>query len=129
MIKRNCTATLITLLSALPSFAFAVTTEGFPSVLSNASGATSPQTPGFYGAFENVVGWIFVFAIVFGSLMFIVAGILYVTAGGDQLKKVKASKLVMSIMIGVAVAALAWALVNAVGNYFVDERFIGPNAL
>lgn len=74
--------------------------------------------------FQNVIGWVFVVAIALAVLVLIVAGIMYMTAGGDQAKASKAMKLVMYALIGVAIAALAWALINVIGNYFVGTKLI-----
>jgi len=78
----------------------------------------------WYDIFQDVIGWIFVVAIVLGVLMLIIAGIMYMTAGGNQEKASKAVKMVMYALVGVAIAGLAWALVNVVGNFFLGEKLI-----
>jgi len=113
------------LVSPLSALAFSITTLTTVTLGSSAiprKGPTSVNT--YFQIFQNVVGWVFVAAMVLGVLILIIAGIIYMTAGGDQAKASKAMKMVMYALIGVAVAALAWALVNVVGAYFIGSRLI-----
>jgi len=131
MIRKNSVTFILLLLSILPAPVFAfLSSSSAPPVSLNAPRGIPTGGPtkllSFYYIFQNVVGWLFVIAMVLGVLMIIVAGIMYITAGSDETKAGKAMKVVMYALIGVAVAALAWSLVNVVGNYFLNQRLIAP---
>lgn len=74
---------------------------------------------------QNIVGWLFSIGIVGGIGALIVAGILFMTAAGDPQRISKATRMAIYTLIGVAIIALAWSLVNVVGNYFFGTRLIG----
>ena len=84
-----------------------------------------PQTLAqWFLIFQDIIGWVFVIAVLLAVLTLIIAGIMYITAGGNQEKASKAAKMVMYALVGVAIAGLAWALVNVVGNFFLGKQLI-----
>lgn len=73
----------------------------------------------FIDILQNILGWAFAFAVVIGVAMLIVAGIMYITAGGTG-KAGLAAKLMIFAIVGIAVAGFAWAIVNVVQNIFFE---------
>ncbi|MBI3335193.1 MAG: hypothetical protein HY001_01715 [Candidatus Portnoybacteria bacterium] len=74
----------------------------------------------FIDILQNILGWAFAFAVVIGVAMLIVAGILYITAGGMGKAKMAASLMIFAI-VGIAVAGFAWAIVNVLQNIFFEN--------
>lgn len=75
-------------------------------------------------ALVDAVGWLFVFAIVAGVGMLIVAGIIYIFGRGDAKAAQVATRMVIYAAVGIAITALAWSIVNLVGNFFVGAPLV-----
>ena len=77
-----------------------------------------------FSILKNAVGWLFAVGIVGGVAALIAAGILFLTAAGDPQRIGKATRMVLYALVGVAIIALAWSIVNIVGNFFVGGKLI-----
>lgn len=73
------------------------------------------------GKLTDLSGWMLAFAIVGGVIMIIVSGIAYVFSRGDPAQAGKALKILMYSIIGVAIAALAWAIINIVSHFLTGN--------
>lgn len=73
---------------------------------------------------QDVVGWLFTIAIIVGVAILIIAGIIYITSGGNTGRTGTAGKMVVYAIVGIAVAALAWAIVNLTGGFFIDRTLV-----
>ncbi len=78
----------------------------------------------WFDILQDVVGWAFVIAIILAVLALIIGGIMYITSGGSPERAGTAVKIIIYAIVGVAVVALAWSLVQVVGNFFIDEALV-----
>ena len=65
---------------------------------------------------ETIGNWIFTVLLVVAAVFLIVAGFMFVTAGGNPEAVTKARQMLINALIGVAIALLAKGLVLLVGN-------------
>gem|GEM_PF-2298847 len=79
-------------------------------------GTGLPESPTATGIIENVFFWILMLVGLLGVFGFAWAGILYLTAGGndDQIKKAK--KAMLNSAIGIVVALAGLVAINAAQN-------------
>ena len=63
---------------------------------------------------ESIVKWLVTFLVVFSSIFIVAAGFNYVTSGGDKDKIDKAKTQLTYGLVGVGIAALAYALPRVV---------------
>lgn len=77
-----------------------------------------------YYIVQDVVGWLFVFGMIAGVGTVIVAGIMFLTAGGNSQRVQLATRMLLYALVGVAIIALAWASVNTIGRFFLGNRLI-----
>jgi len=68
--------------------------------------------------FSAVFNAAVVFAVVFVFGMLILGGYGWITAGGDKAKVEEARTRITNALIGLAIVASAWALINIIGNFF-----------
>ena len=117
----------LSLLLPLPVLAIGGTSFGSTPeepTISDVQPSTGPTTiKDWFGILVDVVGWIFTVTIVVGVAALIIGGLMYITAGGGDRAKT-AGKLIIYAVVGIAVAALAWAIVNLVGNFFVGGTLL-----
>lgn len=78
----------------------------------------------WFNILQDVVGWLFVIAIILAVLALIIGGIMYITSGGSPDRASTAVRIIIYAIVGVAVVALAWSLVQVVGNFFIAERLV-----
>lgn len=64
--------------------------------------------------FTNIVKWLLLSLAFIGVIMIIYAGILWMTAAGNDEKVALAKKVITSVIIGLVVIFLAWAIVTFV---------------
>lgn len=84
-----------------------------------------PQTlKEVFDIMQDIVGWLFVIGIIAGVGIIILAGIVYLFSSGDPDRARTATRMLVYAIIGIAIVALAWAIVNTVGNFFVAERIV-----
>ncbi len=77
-----------------------------------------------FNIIQDIVGWLFVVGIIVGLGVIILAGIVYFFSGGNPDRARTATNMLLYAIIGVAIVALAWAIVNTVGNFFVAKRIV-----
>lgn len=72
---------------------------------------------------QNVINFlIFKLAAPLAAIMFIYAGFLYVTNGGDESKVKRAHEIFWAVFIGLVIALAAWLVVK-----FILDFFLGAN--
>lgn len=64
----------------------------------------------------NIVKWLLGFVGALAVLMIIVAGIMYITAAGDEGRVDKAKSYLVYAIVGLVVALLGYAIVVTIGN-------------
>jgi hypothetical protein len=87
-----------------------------------AVGETSPQKPtavistgaDLISLISNIGNWVFAIVLAVASVFLIVAGFMFVTAGGNPENVNKARQMLVSALIGVAVAIGALGLVQVI---------------
>ena len=62
----------------------------------------------------NIIKWLLLSLAFIGVIMIIYAGVLWMTAAGNEEKVVLAKKVISSVIIGLVVIFLAWAIVTFV---------------
>jgi hypothetical protein len=86
--------------------------------IKNVGGTDSGLTDkGIFGAnsiVSNVINIILYIVGIVAVIMLIVGGIMYATSAGDEKKVTTAKATIVAALIGLAVAILAWTLVNFV---------------
>lgn len=65
-----------------------------------------------------VFGWLFAGAMVLGVIFAVMAGIQYITAGGNPEKATKANKTLLYAVVGLAIALLAKGVPTIVASFF-----------
>jgi len=104
-----------TFLTALIIFAFLFPLSVFAYDLIVPSGSSYglPESK-IENVLENIIKWVVGFIILIAILMIVWAGINYMTAAGDQNKVETAKKILTYAIIGLLIAALAYAIVNLI---------------
>lgn len=93
----------------------AVKTEGIGGIFSIGTG----QADGFTtieGAVGTVLGWFLWLAGILAFAYLVYAGILYITANGNDEQAKKGQKGIINAVIGIIVIALAYTIINVVLN-------------
>jgi len=91
-----------------------------PAMVS-AQGYAQPTNPGgmpdsdINDVITNVLNWFLGFLAVLSILMIVIAGIMYITSGGDEGRVDKAKSWLTYSIIGLVVALLGFVIVKAVG--------------
>lgn len=67
---------------------------------------------------RTVLLWLLAIVAILGIIGFVVAGVLYVTAAGDEDQIAKAKSTMMYSIIGVIVALLGYIVVTQIGQIF-----------
>ncbi len=65
-------------------------------------------------SFTNIVKWLLLSLGLIGVIMIIYAGVLWLTAAGNEERITTAKKTITTVIIGLAVILLAWAIVTFV---------------
>ena len=111
--KKVLSALVLTSLLVMPAIGLAAyepTTEGMETPEELIS------TPGdIIDLIDNIGNWIFTIVLSLAAIFLIVAGWLFVTAGGNPENVAKARQMLINALIGVAVALGAKGLVAVVG--------------
>lgn len=105
--KKSIAALLACLIMALPVVA-----------LAQYAAPTDTQLPGasVYDIIKGVMQWILAIVGIIGVIGFAIAGILYLTAAGDETQIDKAKKAMTYSIIGVIVALFGLVALTAVEN-------------
>ncbi|PID52057.1 MAG: hypothetical protein CR972_04095 [Candidatus Moraniibacteriota bacterium] len=70
----------------------------------------------FLGVLEGVLYWILRITASLSILMIVIAGVIYVTSGGDQGRVDTAKKMLTFAIVGLIVALLGFVITSAVSN-------------
>ena len=69
-----------------------------------------------FNRIQNILGWVFAFALIIGVAMLIVGGIMYMIAGGNEDRAGAGIKMVIFAVVGIVIAGLAWSIVAIVNS-------------
>ncbi|MDD2766963.1 MAG: hypothetical protein PHH40_04390 [Candidatus Moranbacteria bacterium] len=119
--KQVLFAVVATVVIATPLMAGAVvssgvaTPEGFnPTATGNAAWSLSDNT--VFDLVTNVMNWLLGLIGVLGVIAFVISGIMYLTAAGDEGQIEKAKSIMMYAIIGLVIALIGLIVVNAIGG-------------
>ena len=65
---------------------------------------------------QKIAGWLFAFTIVIGVIAIIIAGIVYITSGGNVDRAKIAGKMVLYSVIGFLIAGFAWSILSVINS-------------
>lgn len=71
---------------------------------------------------QSVLGWVFAFAVVIGTVMIIYAGIIYLTSAGSAEKVKSAVQIMIYAVVGIAITGFAWSLVNVLQSIIFSNN-------
>lgn len=87
------------------------------------TGATTLPTGSISGIISNIMNWLLGLLGVFAIIGFVISGILYLTAAGDEAQQKKAKAQMTWSIMGVLVALAGWVVVLAVQNLLNASSF------
>lgn len=99
-------ASLATVLMAIPA------TASLAAGFQTPTGTNLPEGT-ITGIITNVMNWLLMLIGILGVIGFAIAGILYLTAGGDETRAEKAKGAMLNSIIGVIVAILGIVVIKA----------------
>ena len=67
---------------------------------------------------ENAVNWVIGILTLIAVIVIIIAGIMWMTAGGNEEKQTSARSLLISGLIGLGIALAAYAIITVVVDFF-----------
>ena len=76
------------------------------------------DTDTFEELINNIINFIFIFALAFAPLMFIVAGFYFITAAGDPEKIKTAKTIIWYTLIGLVIVLLAKGIIKVIEQIF-----------
>lgn len=68
-----------------------------------------------------IINWLIGILVLVATLLFMYAGILYLTAGADESQAEDAKNIFINVLWGFAIVLLAWLLVSSLVGFFVRE--------
>lgn len=112
-------------------FGILLIASGIVSIIQDFLGVTPPD-PGvdtmgpstleeLLKVLTDISGWLFTFAIIAGVAIIITAGLVYIFSGGNTERAGRALRILLYAIIGVAIAALAWAIINIISNFLTGN--------
>ena len=110
----NKISAFILAVGAVASFAvpaFAATASYIPATISGSALSTSPN-----GIITTIINFIFIIVGLIFFVMLVIAGVQWVTAGGAEDKKEEAQKRIINAIIGVAIVAGSYLVVEIVSS-------------
>lgn len=108
----------IFMLTLVPSIAKAAEGSGFNvSNLDNAQGVASGTASDIAW---KLINWLLAIVGILGVAGFVVAGVLYITAAGDDTRIGNAKKIMTYSIVGVVVALLGYVAVSTIQNVIVQ---------
>ena len=115
----------------IKSFAQAVSVMAmtFPALAlaqfdASAGGSTALPTGSVYDIIDGIMTWLLALVGIVGVIGFAIAGILYLTAAGDEERIEKAKQAMLYSIIGVIVAILGVVILQAANNMLnVQSKF------
>ena len=75
------------------------------------------------GLANNIISFAIYLAVIVATIMFIVAGLKYVTAGGDPSKISSAHKIFRNVFIGLVLVLTAWLIIELIMTTFLKDSF------
>lgn len=100
------------LVMALPMIALAAT-----GVIPDTGGLTPEASGGIVGLLTDLLKWALTILGILGVLGFVVAGILYLTAAGEEDRIKKAKNAMVFSIVGVVVGLAGVIIMNAIQNW------------
>ena len=67
---------------------------------------------------SNAVNFVFIISAILDFVLLVVAGVNWITSGGDKTKLETAQKLITNALIGLAIIAASWAIYTLVLDFF-----------
>jgi hypothetical protein len=114
-VKQAVYAAFSVALALAPAAASAQWSSG----LSNASSSGLPETT-IYSLISRTMNWLLAILGFLGIIGFVIAGILYLTAAGDEGQIDKAKNAMMYSIIGVIVALIGFVVIQAVEGWLTS---------
>ncbi len=108
-------ATALLAVPALVSAQFTVPTEADTGLSKGVNGK------GIVGILTSIMKWLLTLVGILAVIAFVIAGILYLTAAGDEGQIDRAKKTMTTAIIGVIVALLGLVVLNAVASLFKGQ--------
>lgn len=65
---------------------------------------------------DKVIGWILLVAMILAVIYLIIAGVTYITAGGNPDAAKKGQQGIINAIIGIVIIVLAWVIANSVAG-------------
>lgn len=75
------------------------------------------------GLVNNIIQFAIYLAVTVAAIMFIVAGMKYLTAGGSPDKISSAHKIFWNVIIGLVLVLTAWLIIELIMTTFLDAKF------
>lgn len=85
------------------------------SATAGAAGMTTTLT--FYQILTNVMNWLIAMLGIGAIISFVIAGILYLTAAGDEAKTEKAKNIMTYAIIAIVVALVGFIVLRLIANF------------
>lgn len=82
----------------------------------------------FVGMINGLIEWLIIIATSVAVLLFMYAGFLYLTSGGDDAKIKQAKTIFINTAIGFAIMLMAWLLVETIFNLLTSEGWRDANS-
>ncbi len=114
-IKQALYAAFAVALATAPALASAQWSAG----RSNA-GASGLPSDSIYGIISRTMNWLLAILGFIGIIGFVIAGILYLTAAGDEDQIGKAKNAMMYSIIGIVVALIGFVIIRAVEGWLTS---------
>jgi hypothetical protein len=92
------------------------------------SGADDCDWDAFVGMITGLIGWLIIIATSVAALLFMYAGFLYLTSGGDDSKVKQAKAIFINTAIGFAIMLIAVLLVETIVDFLTSETWRDNNA-
>lgn len=114
----------------LISFLFLVGLFGFNFVYADGivpcTGTTMCNLCDFWQMGDNIVNFIILYlAIPIGALLFVVAGVTFLVAGGNEQRLALAKTIFLDTLIGLLIVFCSWLLINTIFNSLASGEFSG----
>lgn len=113
MIKKMLTGLTTLITGLIPSITLAANAWGVPTTPTNI-----PNTD-LNGIIINITNWVLGFVTILAVLFLIWGGLQYLTAAGNEDQVEKAKNTITYALLGLVVAAIAYAAVVVVVNVFI----------
>jgi Type IV secretion system pilin len=113
-LKNSMYSALAFSLALMPTLAHAQWNVG----ITNAQNSQLPEST-IYDLIETAMNYLLAVLGFFGIIAFVIAGILYLTAAGDEKKAEKAKNAMTYAIMGIIVALIGFIIIQAV-NTFLD---------